>query len=569
MPPKPTYAEIEEKVRALEQEKALSQGKEKIDLALQAASMGVWEWHAETGRLILSEAHARLFGMTLEDFSGTIEDIKACVHPEDIPLCRKFLEKVVAAGTKQDGVTYRVRHRDGSWRWHISNGAPMRDPAGNLTGYVGIARDITENKQAEEALREREEKYRLLFEKVNDAMAFKGKAILQSMVRDVSDRKQNEAKRAEFESLLNSTLDAVDSLLMVIDKNLRIVLCNWKDHEWVPAEERGKMPYCYKAIKGLEIPCENCPALETFKDGKPKCHEDRNPLDGSYKQVSIVPIFDEKGKVEYVLENVRDVTAFKQALTSLIINAWEATGDSDGNVILRTRIVNVSDIEGNRFYPPDWEPKEDVYASIEVSDQGCGIREEHFDKIFDPFFSTKLTGRGLGLSTVLGTIKAGNGSLEVVSRTGRGTTFRIFLPVEKNQQQHLHGASTKKKHAGKPDTVLLVEDHEEVRRMTRDQLRHLGYTVIDVSGGHEAIEVIRENISAVDCVITDLSMPGMDGWETIAAIKQMAPGIPVILASGYNEAQVIDNRYSHQPDAFLQKPYQMSELKASLNNLKK
>lgn len=117
----------------------------------------------------------------------------------------------------------------------------------------------------------------------------------------------------EFQKILTSTLDAVDSLLMVIDKNHRIVLSNWKEHEWVPEADRLKNPYCYKVFKKLENPCPYCPPAKTFQDGQARWYEDQNPIDGSFKEISVIPIFNDHGQVEYVLENVRDVTKRKQA----------------------------------------------------------------------------------------------------------------------------------------------------------------------------------------------------------------------------------------------------------------
>ena len=116
----------------------------------------------------------------------------------------------------------------------------------------------------------------------------------------------------EYEKLLTATFDAVDSLLMVIDKSYRIVLSNWKDHEWVPDGERSKRPYCYKAMKNLDSPCPHCPPAKTFLDGRARYYEDTNPLDGSHKEISVLPIYDDRGDVRYVLENVRDITLRKQ-----------------------------------------------------------------------------------------------------------------------------------------------------------------------------------------------------------------------------------------------------------------
>jgi len=125
------------------------------------------------------------------------------------------------------------------------------------------------------------------------------------------ERLEAEAKRDEYQGILNSTLNAVDSLLMVIDNNHRIVLSNWRDHGWVPKEKRSKRPYCYQVMKNFSSPCEYCPPAKTFQDGKLRWYEDQNPIDNSYKEISVTPIFNKNGQVEFVLENVRDVTEQK------------------------------------------------------------------------------------------------------------------------------------------------------------------------------------------------------------------------------------------------------------------
>ncbi len=137
------------------------------------------------------------------------------------------------------------------------------------------------------------------------------KPYIISIASDISKRKEAETTRDEYQRHLSAALESIDSMLIIVDKDLRIVLCNWKDHEWVPEKERTKRPFCYKAMKNLDKPCSYCPPLKTFKDGKPRWYEDQNPLDGSYKEIDVKPIFDKQGNVEYVLENVKDVTKYK------------------------------------------------------------------------------------------------------------------------------------------------------------------------------------------------------------------------------------------------------------------
>ncbi|HMA61128.1 MAG TPA: PAS domain S-box protein, partial [bacterium] len=136
-------------------------------------------------------------------------------------------------------------------------------------------------------------------------------------LQDITEQKIAEQKRDQYHELLKSTLEAIDSLIIVIDKDHRIILSNWKDHEWVSKEKREKQPYCYNALKNLDKPCEGCPPTKTFQDGKARWYEDQNPVDGSLKEISVIPIFNDKDEVEYVLENVRDVTERKKAKQAL------------------------------------------------------------------------------------------------------------------------------------------------------------------------------------------------------------------------------------------------------------
>jgi len=268
------------------------------------------------------------------------------------------------------------------------------------------------------------------------------------------------------------------------------------------------------------------------------------------------------GPIVYINEN-----DLKQALSGIILNAYEALEGSTGKITLRTRIVNPSEIKNFDIYPADWEPLENDYACLEITDQGCGINKDNLDKIFDPFFSTKFTGRGLGLPVALGTVKAVGGAVAVESRLGLGSSFFLFFPIMKEQVQHKHEKTNESRKNSHESNVLLVEDQKEVRQLAKKILQHLGYGVVAAENGHEAISIVKEGSQQIDCVLTDLSMPGMDGWETIASLKDMNSEIPVILASGYDETTLAQDKKRKDPDAFIQKPYQMAELKTALRQI--
>ena len=255
----------------------------------------------------------------------------------------------------------------------------------------------------------------------------------------------------------------------------------------------------------------------------------------------------------------------RQVLTHLISNGAEASGISNGKVSLTIKTIPASDIPKINIMPIDWKPDGGIFACIEVSDTGCGIAEEDMDKLFDPFFTTHFTGRGLGLPVVLGIVRAWKGAISLESKQNQGSVFRIFLPLVTGETPRQFPKIFETDKIQKYGTVLLVDDQDPVRRMAERMLENICASVLTAAGGIEAIELFKRNQDIICCVITDLTMPDMDGWETLEALRKIQPNIPVILASGYDEAQAMDRNNSEQPNAFLHKPYSMDDLKKVLN----
>jgi nitrogen-specific signal transduction histidine kinase/CheY-like chemotaxis protein len=250
----------------------------------------------------------------------------------------------------------------------------------------------------------------------------------------------------------------------------------------------------------------------------------------------------------------------QQVLTNLCTNAWEAVGNSRGTVQLSVRLVSSQEIpEVNRF-PLDWQPQDTAYACLEVADSGCGIAGKDIEKIFDPFFSSKLPGRGLGLPMTLGVVKAYRGAVAVESKPGKGSTFRAYFPVPSEESSAAPDKPEKTLQIEAGGTVLLVEDDAMLRKLTKAVLKGLGFDVIPTSDGTEAVETFRQRQGDIRFVICDLTMPRMGGWETLETLKKLSPRTPVILTSGFDEARVMAGDHLTPPDAFLSKPYERNEL---------
>ena len=195
-------------------------------------------------------------------------------------------------------------------------------------------------------------------------------------------------------------------------------------------------------------------------------------------------------------------------------------------------------------------------------DTGCGITNKDIEKIFDPFFTTKFTSRGLGLSVVIGIVQAHGGGITVESKPSRGSVFRVFLPVSNEEVSFRSdlpampkalqtGGAEKFSRIESGGAVLLVEDEEPVRNVARIMLTRLGYAVLEAKDGAEAVEIFKHHQDDIRCVLSDLTMPIMDGWETLTALRKLSPDIPVILSSGYDESLLLTDEHFDQPTAFL------------------
>jgi PAS domain S-box-containing protein len=255
-----------------------------------------------------------------------------------------------------------------------------------------------------------------------------------------------------------------------------------------------------------------------------------------------------------------DAKQIQKILTSLVINAWEAIGEETGTVRLSVKIVSTADIPTAHRFPLEWQPKEQTYACLEVTDSGCGIQEKDMEKIFDPFFSTKFTGRGLGLSIVLGIAKTHGAAITIENRIGGGSVFRVFFPLSVQIEARRNKQIAKAPEIAAGGTVLLVEDEAALREMTSLALVHFGFTVLQARDGVEAVEIFGQHKDEISCVLSDLTMPRMGGWETISALRAIRHNLPVILASGYDEATVMKGKHPELPDFFLNKPYDINQL---------
>ena len=256
-----------------------------------------------------------------------------------------------------------------------------------------------------------------------------------------------------------------------------------------------------------------------------------------------------------------DPAQLEQVIVNLVINARDAM-DLQGRLQVRTRNQGVTD-EG-----PGHDVPAGDYLIIEVSDSGCGMPPDVVEHIFEPFYTTKPegVGTGLGLATVYGIVRQSEGHIQVESRVGTGTTFRIFLP--RQAEQALDPVEVMKREILRgTETLLVVEDEPAVRRMTVDSLKRQGYEVHEAGNGRMALELALQLGGRIDLVVSDVVMPEMGGVEFVTELRQHMPRLPVLFLSGYSE-EAIRRQGELQSDArLLQKPFDLHELHAQVREL--
>ncbi|MBN1149863.1 response regulator, partial [candidate division WOR-3 bacterium] len=257
-----------------------------------------------------------------------------------------------------------------------------------------------------------------------------------------------------------------------------------------------------------------------------------------------------------------DIIKLRQMVGNLITNAFESLEGRNGLIIIRTKVYPKIVADGKNEILG--EINESVsYISIEVSDSGSGMDRDTLSKIFDPFFSTKFVGRGLGLAAVLGIVKAHKGFIKVVSEPGKGSVFKVFLPVIKKENDE----KTEKKIHSEKKTVLLIEDEKMVRNICEKMLSSIGYRVLTAEDGLKGIEVFSSDPDSIAVVILDLSMPKMDGKECLLRIREIKKDARVVISSGYSEEDMSKEFHEIEVNGFIQKPYNIKTLKNKLAEL--
>ncbi len=258
-----------------------------------------------------------------------------------------------------------------------------------------------------------------------------------------------------------------------------------------------------------------------------------------------------------------DATQLRQVIMNLVLNASEALNDQAGTIRIAAGMI-----DGNALPPAQIWPHESLapvpHLYIEVADTGSGMSPDVIEKIFDPFFSTKFFGRGLGLCAVLGIVRGHKGAIQVDSTPGKGTTFRVYFPTCPEPPSGLSSTQSPTPPPAHAGLLLLVDDEADVRNTAAKLLARLGYQVLCAADGEQAISLFRGQAPRISGVILDLTMPHLDGVQTLAQLRSIRHDVPAIISSGYSEQDVLQRFAGMKVQGFISKPYTLAGLRASL-----
>ena len=477
------------------------------------------------GRIIwVNEACARMFDVTAEQMRG--RPVLEFVHPDDRELVVARIRRQRESGEAVPSVEERFIRSDGSI-WIGDVVAIPLDFHGEPSNIV-IAHDVTERKRAEEERLELEA------------------------------RIQHTQKLESLGVLAGGIAHDFNNLLMGVLGNASLALLD------LPPESpvRG-------SVKRIETAAHRAADLTKqllAYSGKGRFvvqHMDLSKVVDEMVHL-LKTVISKKATLRFdfapSLPSIEaDATQMRQVVMNLITNASDALGEAPGLIAIRTGVEDVdADYLSGTYLDEDLEPGQ--YVFLEVSDTGCGMDAEVIRKIFDPFYTTKFTGRGLGLAAVLGIVRGHHGAIDVTSEPGQGSCITVLFPRaapdhlpdvrQRDEVETWRGSGA----------VLVVDDEETVRSVASLVLERHGFEVMTANDGEEAVAVYKEHGDRIQLVLLDMTMPRMGGEETYKALVELNPNVRILLSSGYNEQEAVGRFAESGLAGFIQKPYTPTEL---------
>jgi PAS domain S-box len=411
---------------------------------------------------------------------------------------------------------------------------PDRDAAGNVIGYFYFSIDLTETKRAEEALRKSEEQ------------------LIQSQKLESVGR------------LAGGIAHDFNNMLTAINGYSELTLRRM--HPSDPL--RNNIEEIKKAGERSAELTNQLLAFSRRQIMQPRVLELNRAVSDLMPMLERLIGEDVQLRTSFSRERAMinaDPGQLSQVLLNLVVNARDSMPDG-GSIVIETRVVNIQSEKDL----PEKDVKPGRYSVLAISDTGVGMDEPTMQHIFEPFFTTKEVGKGtgLGLSTVHGIVHQSGGTVMVSSVVGKGTRFEIYLPAEESvSRTQTENVNYRGRHSFGTETILLVEDEETVRDLSREVLESCGYNVITAKDGVEALSVMEEKGSRISLLLTDVIMPNMGGRELAEKTKELFPEIKVLFSSGYDNEAIVTHGELNAGTNFIQKPFTFDSLALKIREL--
>jgi two-component system cell cycle sensor histidine kinase/response regulator CckA len=524
-----TFQDITERKQA---EEAMRLSMERLRLALDAAKSGTWEWDLRTNENVWSEELWKVYGLEPYSCVPSYEAWRQVVHPDDRSMAEQVVQEAARQGAELN-FEFRVLDRDGTERWLMSRGRPLRDANGQVVRFIGIVLDITERKQAEE-----------------------DRAKLEEQLRQAQ-------KMESVGRLAGGVAHDFNNLLTVIQGHCDLMQIQMSDRDPL-----------LKEVKHIQQAGERAASLTrqllafSRRQMLAPIVLDLNDLLANLRRMLERLIGEDITLTTVLAPGLWSVTAdpgqIEQVIMNLAINARDAM-PTGGKLTIETGNVHLDDSYA-RTHP---EALVGPCVMLAVSDTGHGMDEPTRSRIFEPFFTTKEPGRGTGLelATVYGIVKQSEGDILVYSKPGHGTTFKIYLPASETGAISLHTSHTQPVTRGGNETILLVEDEEMVRDLVRIVLQNAGYSVLEAPHGKAALSLSAQHQGPIDLLMTDVVMPEIGGRELAEQLKALRPQMKVLFMSGYTDDVVVRYGLLTAEVEFLPKPFSPSVLASKVREV--
>jgi PAS domain S-box-containing protein len=504
-------------------EEALRVRQEMIRALIETSRDWIWSIDLKGMHTYCNSAIEAILGYRPEELVG--KRSLDFMHEDDRKMVEGKMPVYIAEKQGWNNLLIRWRHKDGSWRFLESNAVPILNAKGVLIGFRGVDRDITDRKKAEEEKEKLENQLR---------QAQKMEAIGQLAGGVAHD----------FNNILTAIIGYGDIIQMKLkeDDPLRIYI----DQILASSDRAANLIQSLLAFSRKQIINTHPINLNKLVEGIEKI---------------LLRVIGEDIKLRTILAEeevtvMADSGQIEQVLMNLATNARDAMPEG-GLLIIETGLLEFD----KEFIAAHEVVKPGKYALISVTDSGVGMDEAMSGKVFEPFFTTKEVGKGtgLGLAMVYGIIKQHGGYIDVYSEQGKGTKFKIYLPLVKAEakEEEISGLSDVQ---GGTETVLVAEDDEAVRELTRGVLEQFGYRVIVAEDGADAIDKFREKKDKIQLLILDVVMPRRNGKEAYEEIKKIQYDIKVLFLSGYTADIMKKKGILEEGLNFLLKPVSIKNL---------